>query len=118
MPPWGGAQLKHRYQALQILSESFFSSWCIFNEVQENCSRVFLCLSTRDLYVAIRSKKMLTSLCFNRAPRPEGVLGEWLYSSRYSLPRHYMEASGQLHAPTALPPGKEPLVLKGFTRNR
>jgi hypothetical protein len=26
------------------------------------------------------------------------------------LPR-YMEVSGQLHAPVALPPGKEPLVL-------
>jgi hypothetical protein len=26
-------------------------------------------------------------------------------------PRHYMEVSGQLHAPVALPPGKELLVL-------
>jgi hypothetical protein len=25
------------------------------------------------------------SLCFNRAPRPEGVLGEWRYSSTHSL---------------------------------
>jgi hypothetical protein len=29
---------------------------------------------------------------------------------RILWPRHYMEASAQLHAPVALPPGKEPLV--------
>jgi hypothetical protein len=29
------------------------------------------------------------------------------------LARHYMEVSGQLHAPAALPPGKEPLVPIG-----
>jgi hypothetical protein len=28
-------------------------------------------------------------------------------------PRHYMEVSGQLHAPAALPPGKEPLLPIG-----
>jgi hypothetical protein len=28
-------------------------------------------------------------------------------------PRHYMEVSGQLHAPATLPPGKEPLVPTG-----
>jgi hypothetical protein len=28
-------------------------------------------------------------------------------------PRHYMEVSGQLHAPAALPPGKEPLAPIG-----
>jgi hypothetical protein len=29
------------------------------------------------------------------------------------LPRQQMEVSGQLHAPAALPPGKEPLVPIG-----
>jgi hypothetical protein len=33
--------------------------------------------------------------------------------SRILSPRHYMEVSGQLHAPAALPPGKEPLVPMG-----
>jgi len=28
-------------------------------------------------------------------------------------PRHWMEVSGQLHVPAALPPGKEPLVPIG-----
>jgi len=47
---------------------------------------------------------------FNRAPRHESVLGDWRYSSTNSRPQHWMEVSGQLHAPAALPPGKEPLV--------
>jgi hypothetical protein len=29
------------------------------------------------------------------------------------LPRQYLEVSGQLHAPAALPPGKEPQVPIG-----
>jgi hypothetical protein len=29
--------------------------------------------------------KVKLSLCFNRAPRHEGVLGEWRYSSMHSL---------------------------------
>jgi hypothetical protein len=29
------------------------------------------------------------------------------------IARHYMEVSGQLHAPAVLPPGKEPLVPIG-----
>jgi hypothetical protein len=49
----------------------------------------------------------------NQAARHEGVLGERKYSSTHFLPRHYMEVSGQLHAPAALPPGKEPLVPIG-----
>jgi truncated hemoglobin YjbI len=33
---------------------------------------------------------------------------EWMYRSTFSWPRHQMEVSGQLPAPTALPPGKSP----------
>jgi hypothetical protein len=33
-----------------------------------------------------------------------------MYRSTYSWRRHYLEVSGQLHAPVALPPGKEPSV--------
>jgi hypothetical protein len=44
----------------------------------------------------------------NKAPRQEDVLGEWRYSSTHSWPRHYMEVSGQVHGPAALPPGNAP----------
>jgi hypothetical protein len=50
---------------------------------------------------------------FNRASRHEVVLEEWWYSSMHSSPRHEMEVSGQLHAPAALPLGKESLLLIG-----
>jgi hypothetical protein len=33
-------------------------------------------------------------------------MGEWMYRSTFSWPRHYLEMSSQLHAPAALPPGK------------
>jgi hypothetical protein len=33
---------------------------------------------------------------------------------RILRPRHYMEVSGQLHAPAALSPEKKPLVAIGF----
>jgi hypothetical protein len=37
-------------------------------------------------------------------------MGEWAYRSTYSWPLHWLEMSGQLHAPAALPLGKESLV--------
>jgi hypothetical protein len=37
-------------------------------------------------------------------------MGKWLYRSTFSWPRHKLEVSGQLHAPAALPPGKDPPV--------
>jgi hypothetical protein len=57
--------------------------------------------------------KVKLSLCFNWAPRHEGVLGEWRYTPLILRPRYYMEVSGQLHAPAALPPGKNSLVPIG-----
>jgi hypothetical protein len=36
-------------------------------------------------------------------------MGRWMYGSTYSVPRHKMEVSGQLHAPAALPPGERAL---------
>jgi hypothetical protein len=33
-------------------------------------------------------------------------MGEWMYISTYSWPRHQSEVNGQLHAPGALPPGE------------
>jgi len=47
------------------------------------------------------------------APRHGGVLWEWRYSSTHSLTRHWMEVSGQLQAPAALPPAWELLVPIG-----
>jgi hypothetical protein len=35
-------------------------------------------------------------------------MGEWMYRYTFSSPRHWLEVSGQLHAPAALLPGKEP----------
>jgi hypothetical protein len=32
-------------------------------------------------------------------------MGEWMYRSKFSWPRHYLEVSGKLHAPAALSPG-------------
>jgi hypothetical protein len=40
-------------------------------------------------------------------------MGERMYRSIFSWPRHYFEVSGQLHAPAALHPGKEPPVPIG-----
>jgi hypothetical protein len=35
-------------------------------------------------------------------------MGEWMYRFTFSWPRHYIEVSGQLHAPAVLLPLKEP----------
>jgi hypothetical protein len=36
-------------------------------------------------------------------------MGEWMYRSIFSRPRHQLEVSGKLHAPSALPPGERAL---------
>jgi hypothetical protein len=56
----------------------------------------------------IEKVKVKLPLCFNWAPRNEGVLGEWRYSSTHSL-TSALDGRGQLHVPAALPPrGKGP----------
>jgi hypothetical protein len=52
--------------------------------------------------------KVKLSQCFNWAPRHEGLLGEWSYSSTHSCRRHWMEVGGQLHALANLPQEKSP----------
>jgi hypothetical protein len=47
------------------------------------------------------------------APRHEGVLGEWRYSSTHYWPRQEMAVSAQLHALADLSPRKETLVSIG-----
>jgi hypothetical protein len=54
-------------------------------------------------------KGKVVPVLLNWAQSYEGVLGEWRYSSTNSL-TSVLDGSGQLHAPAALPPGKEPLV--------
>jgi len=44
----------------------------------------------------------------------EDVLGEWRHISTHYKPRHYMEVSGQLHTPVALPAGEGPLLPIGY----
>jgi len=50
---------------------------------------------------------------FNEAPGHEDIWGSGCIDPRILWPRHWMEVSGQLHAPGALSPGKEPLVPIG-----
>jgi hypothetical protein len=57
--------------------------------------------------------KVVPVLFFNWAPQHEGLLGEWRYSSTHSLTSALDGVSGQLRAPVALAPGKEPLVPIG-----
>jgi hypothetical protein len=70
-------------------------------------------LRERIINEQYREVKVELSLCINRAPRHEGVLGEWWYSSTHSLTSALHGVSGQLHAPFSLPPGKEPLIPTG-----
>jgi hypothetical protein len=54
-------------------------------------SSAFTCWSEYDVDVILKVKvkvKVKLSLCFNLAPRQEGLLGEWRYSAMYSWPRH------------------------------
>jgi hypothetical protein len=37
-------------------------------------------------------------------------MAEWMYISIFSWPRHWLEMSGQIYAPAALPPGKVPPI--------
>jgi hypothetical protein len=61
------------------------------------------------LYTLPKCKvKVKLSLCFNRAPRYEGVLGEWRHISTHSL-TSALDGGGL----SALPAGKEPLVPIG-----
>jgi hypothetical protein len=45
--------------------------------------------------------------------KPWRRMGEWMYRSTFSLPRHKLGISGQFHAPAALLPGKEPPIPIG-----
>jgi hypothetical protein len=38
-------------------------------------------------------------------------MGEWMYRPTFSCSQHYLEMSGQVHTPAALPAEKEPPIL-------
>jgi hypothetical protein len=54
--------------------------------------------------------KVKLSLCFNWAPCNEGVLGEWRYSSTYSLTSALHGGEWSASRSGHFTPGKEPLV--------
>jgi hypothetical protein len=64
----------------------------------------------------LKRKILKLSPCFfNWAPHHEGVLESAVIAPLILWPRNYMEVSGQLQVPAALPPEKEPLVPIGWT---
>jgi hypothetical protein len=62
------------------------------------------------VYRIIVKGKGKVVLRFNSAPRHEGILGEWRYSSTHSLTSALGEGEWSASRPAALPPGKGPLV--------
>jgi hypothetical protein len=58
-------------------------------------------------------KGKIVPMLFNWALHLEGVLGSGGIAPRILWPRHYMDVSGQIHAPAALPPGQGRLVPVG-----
>jgi hypothetical protein len=54
-----------------------------------------------------RRKEKIVIVLSYLSTMPWSCMGEWMYRSPYSWPRHYLEASGQLHAPAASHPGKK-----------
>jgi hypothetical protein len=107
----------------QVTLHSFFKTW--FHELTP-LSRIFLEKLTvahlrgytKSFQTESIKVKVKLFLCFNRAPRREGVLGEWRCSSTHSLISALDEVSGQLHAPANLPPGKGTHLIGGWVGPR
>jgi hypothetical protein len=57
--------------------------------------------------------KVKLSLCLTKHDAMKVYWGSGGIAPSILWSQHYMEVSGQLHAPAALPPGKEPLVPIG-----
>jgi hypothetical protein len=72
----------------------------------------YLCLDTlvffNWIYMVKGKGKVKLSLCFNRVPRHEQVLGEWRYSSTHSLTSVLDGGQWSTSRPGALPQGKNP----------
>jgi hypothetical protein len=68
------------------------------------------CLLIWTVHVKVKGKVVSV---LNQAPRHEGVLGEWRYSSTHSLTSALNGGEWSASLPIALPPGKEPLVPIG-----
>jgi hypothetical protein len=77
---------------------------------QNGCDTVLsVCLSTK-VKVKVKGKVVRVLLL---SSTPLRRMGKGRYSSTHSTTRQKMEVNGQLHAPVALPTGKEPLVPIG-----
>jgi hypothetical protein len=57
--------------------------------------------------------KVKLSLCLTKHHAMKAYWGSGGIAPLIIWPRHYMEVNDELHAPAALPPGKQPLVPIG-----
>jgi hypothetical protein len=73
--------IQNTFTSLPHLTDAFDAIFCICNLtwVAFVCRNIIL---SYHYYLKIKEK---LSSCFNWAPRHEGVLGEWMYSSTHSL---------------------------------
>jgi hypothetical protein len=75
----------------------------------ENLQTILVKVKVKVKYSLCLTKyhAMKTYPALIKAPLHEDERGEWRYGSTHSYPGYLMDVSGQLHAPTALPPGNE-----------
>jgi hypothetical protein len=71
-------------------------------------------MALRKLDFILASKNKVVPVLNKLSTTPWRRMGEWMYRSTFSWPRHLLEVSDQLHARAALPPGKEPPVSIGY----
>jgi hypothetical protein len=73
---------------------SFIAVMCLCTDSCRQCPCVLIKTLTQDnifriskgrFYKLGKTAKVKLSLCFNRAPRHEGILGEWRYITTHSL---------------------------------
>jgi hypothetical protein len=89
MHPWRDAQLKQRNNFTFTCTFTQFFRYLLNiyhvecpSEHTDQATESFL---NHPVHMCDYKGKIVPVLFFNRAPRPEGVLGEWRYSSTHSL---------------------------------
>jgi hypothetical protein len=100
------SQLQHIPHNASCLNPDEFGSGNKPHLITRTSILIIWSILARPIHVCIIKVKLF--LCFNWAPRHEGVLGEWRYSVTHSLAPALDGVSGQLHASAALPQGKSP----------
>jgi hypothetical protein len=83
---------------------------CNFNN---GSSRPFKYVMTNFTKFIFLCKKVKLSLCLTNHNAMMTYWASGGIAPRILWPRHYTEVSGELHAPAALPSGKEPPVPNG-----